>query len=86
MTKNIAISMAAAALLAGAAACNSDTEYHTELDGSAMVRTFSLVENNKILADLDSVYFSIDLVSGDIFNADSLRIFIMGDWVNPKSI
>lgn len=79
MTKNIAISMAAAALLAGAAACNSDTEYHTELDGSAMVRTFSLVENNKILADLDSVYFSIDLVSGDIFNADSLP---MGTRIN----
>lgn len=56
------------------AACNSsDTEYHeAELDGSAIVKGFSLVENNKILADLDSVFFSIDLVAGEIFNADSL--------------
>ena len=73
MIKNIAISIAAAAALAGIASCNSDSyEYHTELDGSAIVKSFSLVENDKVLADLDSVYFSIDLVNGEIFNADSL--------------
>lgn len=65
--------MAVAAVIAGASACNSSTEeYHVELDGSAIVKGFSLVENDKVLADLDSVYFSIDLVNGDIFNADSL--------------
>lgn len=65
--------MAVAAVLAGAASCNSDSsEYYSELDGSAMVKKFALVANDKVLADLDSVFFSIDLVSGDIFNADSL--------------
>lgn len=73
MIKNIAISMAVAAALAGIASCNSSSsEYHTELDGSAIVKSFTLGENDKILADLDSVFFSIDLVNGDIFNADSL--------------
>jgi len=75
MIKNIAISMAVAAVITGVAACNSDTEeYHTELDGSAIVSKFSLVENKKVLADIDSVYFSIDLASGDIYNADSLPL------------
>lgn len=75
MIKNIAISLAAAAALAGIASCNSDSyEYHSELDGSAIVKSFSLVENDKVLADLDSVYFSIDLVKGEIFNADSLPV------------
>ena len=56
--------MAVAAVIAGASACNSSTEeYHVELDGSAIVKGFSLVENDKVLADLDSVYFSIDLVN-----------------------
>lgn len=75
MIKNIAISLAAAAALAGIASCNSDSyEYHTELDGSAIVKSFSLVENDDVLADLDSVFFSIDLVRGEIFNADSLPV------------
>ena len=73
MNKNIALAMAAALTLAGVASCNSSSsEYYTELDGSAMVKSFSLAGNDKVLASLDSVYFSIDLVSGDIFNADSL--------------
>lgn len=74
MTNKTAISMAVAALIAGVASCNSSSsyDYEQELDGSAMVKNFTLVENDKVLADLDSVFFSIDLVSGDIFNADSL--------------
>ncbi|MDE6453271.1 MAG: hypothetical protein K2L27_03615 [Muribaculaceae bacterium] len=74
MTKNIAISLTVAATLAAAVACNTSTDYHTELDGNAAVKAFSLAENDKVLADLDSVYFSIDLVTGDIFNADSLPL------------
>ena len=73
MIKKQAIIMALAATCSLAACNSSDTEYHeAELDGSAIVKGFSLVENNKILADLDSVFFSIDLVAGEIFNADSL--------------
>ncbi|MDE6270184.1 MAG: hypothetical protein K2M12_04935 [Muribaculaceae bacterium] len=73
MNKNKAIIIATLGALA-LPACNSNgTEYHeAELAGSTMVKGFSLVENDKLLADLDSVFFSIDLVKGEIFNADSL--------------
>ena len=66
--------MAVAAALAGAASCNSSStsEAVTELDGSAIVKSFTLVENEKVLPDLDSVFFAIDLVNGEIYNADSL--------------
>lgn len=37
-----------------------------------MVTGFSLASNRKILANLDSVFFTIDLVGRRIFNADSL--------------
>lgn len=75
MNKNIAFNMAAALVLAGVASCNSSSsDYYTELDGNAMVKSFSLASNDKVLANLDSVYFSIDLVSGKIFNADSLPV------------
>ncbi len=74
MSKKIVPILAVAAALAGAAACNSSssTQYDTELNGSAIVKSFTLAENEKVLADLDSVFFSIDLVNGEIFNADSL--------------
>lgn len=74
MIRNRAIIIAFAAAACVLPACNSsDSDYHEpELDGSVMVKGFSLVENNKILADLDSVFFSIDLVGGEIYNADSL--------------
>ncbi len=65
--------MAVAVALMGGAACNSSSsESEIELDGSAIVKSFTLAENDKVLADLDSVFFSIDLVNGEIFNADSL--------------
>ena len=65
--------MAVAAALTGGAACNSSSSQNEiELDGSAIVKSFTLVENDKVLPDLDSVFFSIDLVNGEIFNADSL--------------
>ena len=59
---------------AGFIACNSHTlnNYDVETASSAAVRSFSLSANNDLMAGLDSVYFSIDLVKGLIFNADSL--------------
>lgn len=56
-----------------AAGCNSDPEQATvSTYESTAVEAFSLKANEKVLAHLDSVYFSIDLNNGQIFNADSL--------------
>ena len=52
--------------------CNSDTEYIYTLPSSATVTSFSLAAKASVLPNLDSVFFSIDLYSGEIFNADSL--------------
>ena len=68
-------------LLAGAAtvavvSCNEKTEdveiYLTP--SNVAVTAFSLNEDDDVMANLDSVFFSIDLANGVIFNADSLPI------------
>ena len=38
------------------------------------VKSFSLEKNDKVLSNLDSVYFAIDLNTGVIFNSDSLPV------------
>lgn len=59
-------------------ACESTTEETTEEEtytdspSGTIVTAFSLKPNYKLLANLDSVFFSIDQVRGEIFNADSL--------------
>lgn len=62
-------------------ACNKkeseEDDYEPAL--SVAVKSFSISPNAKILDNLDSVYFSIDLDKGVIFNADSLP---MGTAVN----
>lgn len=63
----------------GFSACNDDSDSDNEIwDNSAeyavMVQTFSLQANDSILANLDSVFFSIDLNAGLVFNADSLPL------------
>lgn len=56
--------------------CNGDSDSgsygETDLTTSTMVTSFTLGANRKIMADLDSVFFSIDLVNRNIYNADSL--------------
>lgn len=55
-------------------ACNkdtTDTPYYVE-PTSVAVNGFSLKPDTKVLSGLDSVFFSIDLERGLIFNADSL--------------
>ena len=59
--------------------CNDDSDDMSTLipDSSAdavMVNTFSLEANDSVLANLDSVFFSIDLDRAVIFNADSLPV------------
>ncbi len=62
------------ALGLAAVACNDDeTTNDISIDyASTQVKTFTLKSNSKVLNNLDSIYFSIDLVNARIFNADSL--------------
>lgn len=67
--------LVAAVLAMAAASCNSDSSEVVEVEGNlgnCAVTSFSLGKNDKVLSKLDSVFFSIDLVGGRIFNADSL--------------
>lgn len=70
--------MIPAALSLGMASCNSDDKTTTGEDIAAVtistvaVKNFNLKADSKVLANLDSVFFSIDLNRGVIFNADSL--------------
>ena len=70
--RKIAIVAVGLPILAGFFACNSSYEPNTMTASSAAVKTFSLTKDDSVLAHLDSVFFSIDLVKGLIFNADSL--------------
>ena len=64
------------AILSVAAACknnNDDYYYYSEQEYSNCgVTSFSLKADSKIASGLDSVYFSIDLITARIYNADSL--------------
>ena len=65
-----------AALVVSAMSCNSKhEEEETEIavtPALVAVKNFYLKANDSVMAKLDSVFFSIDLDSGVIFNADSL--------------
>lgn len=61
------------AAMAMFSSCNDDTSDDTEvIYGSTQVKSFKLKANTNILSGLDSVFFSIDHTSAQIFNADSL--------------
>lgn len=70
--KRLAPALAGMALTLGA--CNSEKSdepaYEPAL--SVAVQSFSISPNAKVMTNLDSVFFSIDLAHGVIFNADSL--------------
>lgn len=76
MTKRFSIYPLVALLLtAFMAGCNDNdsSSFVTEGDfNNCTVSSFSINKNEKVLASLDSVFFSIDLVNARIFNADSL--------------
>ncbi|MCM1519394.1 MAG: DUF6242 domain-containing protein [Lachnoclostridium sp.] len=56
-----------------AISCNSNSYYYSDAEvTSAAVTSFSLQKDDSVLKNLDSVFFSIDLINGRIFNADSL--------------
>lgn len=63
------------ALMGVASSCNSkstETEEIAVTVSTVAVKSFNLKADTKVLAKLDSVFFSIDLSKGVIFNADSL--------------
>ncbi len=68
--------LALAGSVVGLSACNSSVEEEIEsiskTSSSTLVKSFALRPNSKVMAHLDSVFFSIDQVRGEIFNADSL--------------
>ena len=70
--KNLTKILTVAVAIGTFSACNSTEEVATTLPSSATVRNFSLEANDSILSNLDSVFFSIDLYTLEIFNADSL--------------
>lgn len=65
-----------AAIALAAVSCDDDSSTNDiAIDySSTQVKTFSLKADSKVLNNLDSVYFSIDLVNARIFNADSLPL------------
>ncbi|MDE5785053.1 MAG: hypothetical protein K2H98_00815 [Duncaniella sp.] len=66
-------SLLISAAAAGLSSCNSESYYYTEASYTgAAVTSFNLKSNSDVLDNLDSVYFSIDLVNGRIFNAEPL--------------
>lgn len=74
MFKKLALYITIALSTTGIISCNSDSDDTQEVTSttSAIVTSFSLAENDDILENLDSVYFSIDLDNALIYNADSL--------------
>ena len=59
----------------GVISCNEKVKEETEiaiLPSNVAVSKFYIQANNKVMSNLDSVFFSIDLDHGVIFNADSL--------------
>lgn len=65
-------------LLGFASACNKkedpDPDYIVVTPATVAVTNFNLKADTKVLTNLDSVFFSIDLNKGVIFNADSLPV------------
>ncbi len=72
MIRKLAIGFATIMCCAGFLACNSSVEPIQSTSSCAAVRTFSFQPDKKIMPRLDSVFFSIDLVTGRIFNAEPM--------------
>ncbi len=79
MLRKVAISLLTVLTVIGFTACNSDSDDDTlniavSTSTSVAVSSFTISPNSKVLHNLDSVYFSIDLNNALIFNADSLPV------------
>lgn len=93
---SIYVLMSLVAAMSAFTACNSDDDntafnsIDTSDQSACMIKSFSLDANDAILANLDTVFFSIDLNSGIVFNADSLplgtRIDSLGVTMTTSSV
>ncbi|MDE7407049.1 MAG: hypothetical protein K2M76_01405, partial [Muribaculaceae bacterium] len=78
MNKTLPIFIIAATMLGILAACKSETDFSNYTEEEYVVSAytgivgFRINADDSVLRDLDSVYFSIDLNTARIFNADSL--------------
>ncbi|MBR5744049.1 MAG: hypothetical protein IKX94_01820, partial [Muribaculaceae bacterium] len=73
LKKKFTIYIFAAVAMIGFVACGGDDpETDQYISSSTAITGFSLQKNDKALQNLDSVFFSIDLVNAKIYNADSL--------------
>ncbi len=73
MLKKLAFYIILAITALGFHSCNEDSSDPMVSESSnVMVSSFSIVANDKILENLDSVFFTIDLENAKIYNADSL--------------
>ncbi len=73
MTKKLILPSVLALAISALPSCNeSSSEYEYTYSSSVLVSAFSLTQDDDVLDSLQNVYFSIDLESAQIFNADSL--------------
>lgn len=73
MTKKITLALLIIIATLGIVSCNSSSfEGPIQTYSNVAVSSFSINKNDKILENLDSAYFSIDLTNALIYNADSL--------------
>lgn len=85
MIRKFAFGAAVLLACAGFVACNSSTYENVEQTASAaVVRSFSVDAPDSVMENIDSVFFSIDLVNGRIFNADSLPVGTDVTALTPK--
>lgn len=73
MNKRISVFILFSVLLSTVISCDYSSEPYVESTNVA-VTSFSISANTDVLASLDSVYFTIDLMSAKIYNADSMPI------------
>ena len=73
MNRKYSLFIILAIVLAAVSSCNSDPE-ETEIPAytNTAITSFHINANSKVLDNLDSVFFSIDLANARIFNADSM--------------
>ena len=73
MKKLAILSLASVVAVSAFVGCNtSGYEAGENTSSSVAVYSFKLAKDDSVLAHLDTVFFSIDLVKGEIFNADSM--------------
>lgn len=68
------------AIALGAVSCNKDEKKSNDTieesysQSTTLIKTFALVADDSVMANLDSVQFTIDLDKAEIYNADSLPV------------